>query len=285
MITLTAPALSRCCARVPGPPTAADRPDPAPLARRPVRPVLVSAPRDEEAVLVADLDLDQRRDWLELLPFLLTRRPDTYTGLTARWLTSPGAGQATRWSNERDPFTAGTVWTGPARSPMRSWWSTAPSVRWAAGPARPRPESMRTGRSRRRLPHAVLRRRPLPPAVRRSGGGRSRGAQLRFRRGDPRGGQEVRRRTPRGGSGSSARPTTAAWRRAACSTPAGWTRWSPTGPVALRAWDYHTMWVNTAALERAGITPDTPTRCWARFRTDRTARCSARYANGAQPIW
>ena len=56
-------------------------------------------------------------------------------------------------------------------------------------------------------------------------------------------------------------------------------------PVALRAWDYHTMWVNTAALERAGITPDTPTRCWARFRTDRTARCSARYANGAQPIW
>jgi N-carbamoylputrescine amidase len=45
--------------------------------------VLVQAPRDEEAVLVADLDLDQRRDWLELFPFLLTRRPDTYTALTA----------------------------------------------------------------------------------------------------------------------------------------------------------------------------------------------------------
>lgn len=45
--------------------------------------VLVLAPRDEEAVLVADLDLDQRRDWLELFPFLLTRRPDTYAGLTA----------------------------------------------------------------------------------------------------------------------------------------------------------------------------------------------------------
>ena len=44
--------------------------------------VLVQAPRDEEAVLVADLDLDQRRDWLELFPFLLTRRPDTYAGLT-----------------------------------------------------------------------------------------------------------------------------------------------------------------------------------------------------------
>jgi N-carbamoylputrescine amidase len=44
--------------------------------------VLVQAPRDAEAVLVADLDLDQRRDWLELFPFLLTRRPDTYAALT-----------------------------------------------------------------------------------------------------------------------------------------------------------------------------------------------------------
>lgn len=44
--------------------------------------VLVAAPRDEEAVLIADLDLDQRRDWLELFPFLLTRRPDSYAALT-----------------------------------------------------------------------------------------------------------------------------------------------------------------------------------------------------------
>lgn len=44
--------------------------------------VLVQAPRDEEAVLVADLDLDQRRDWLELFPFLVTRRPDSYGRLT-----------------------------------------------------------------------------------------------------------------------------------------------------------------------------------------------------------
>jgi N-carbamoylputrescine amidase len=42
---------------------------------------LVQAPRDEPAVLVADLDLDQRRDWLELFPFLTTRRPDAYTTL------------------------------------------------------------------------------------------------------------------------------------------------------------------------------------------------------------
>jgi N-carbamoylputrescine amidase len=44
--------------------------------------VLVQAPRDEAAVLVADLDLDQGRDWLDLFPFLRTRRPDTYQALT-----------------------------------------------------------------------------------------------------------------------------------------------------------------------------------------------------------
>jgi N-carbamoylputrescine amidase len=44
--------------------------------------VLVQAPRDASAVLVADLDLDQRRDWLTLFPFLTTRRPDTYARLT-----------------------------------------------------------------------------------------------------------------------------------------------------------------------------------------------------------
>jgi N-carbamoylputrescine amidase len=46
--------------------------------------VLVQAPRDEPAVIVADLDLDQRRDWLELFPFLTTRRPDAYEALTRR---------------------------------------------------------------------------------------------------------------------------------------------------------------------------------------------------------
>jgi N-carbamoylputrescine amidase len=43
--------------------------------------ILAQAPRDEPTVLVADLDLDQRRDWLELFPFLTTRRPDTYAKL------------------------------------------------------------------------------------------------------------------------------------------------------------------------------------------------------------
>lgn len=45
--------------------------------------VLVQAPRDEAAVIVADLDLDARRDWLELFPFLSTRRPDAYASLIA----------------------------------------------------------------------------------------------------------------------------------------------------------------------------------------------------------
>jgi len=40
--------------------------------------VVVQASRDEPAVLVADLDLDQGRDWLGLFPLLATRRPGTY---------------------------------------------------------------------------------------------------------------------------------------------------------------------------------------------------------------
>ncbi|MBC7292291.1 MAG: hydrolase [Actinotalea sp.] len=44
--------------------------------------VLARAPRDASAVLVVDLDLQQRRDWLTLFPFLRTRRPDAYAPLT-----------------------------------------------------------------------------------------------------------------------------------------------------------------------------------------------------------
>jgi N-carbamoylputrescine amidase len=44
--------------------------------------ILVQAPREEPAVIVADLDLDQRRDWLELFPLLDTRRPDAYQSLS-----------------------------------------------------------------------------------------------------------------------------------------------------------------------------------------------------------
>jgi N-carbamoylputrescine amidase len=40
--------------------------------------IVAQAPRDRPAVIVADLDLDQRRDWLTLFPFLDTRRPEAY---------------------------------------------------------------------------------------------------------------------------------------------------------------------------------------------------------------
>jgi N-carbamoylputrescine amidase len=40
--------------------------------------ILARAGRDTDEVLVADLDIDQRRDWLDLFPFLATRRPDSY---------------------------------------------------------------------------------------------------------------------------------------------------------------------------------------------------------------
>lgn len=51
--------------------------------------VLAQAPRAEQAVLVVDLDLRQRADWLDLFPFLRTRRPDTYGALVAP--VDPGA--------------------------------------------------------------------------------------------------------------------------------------------------------------------------------------------------
>ena len=43
--------------------------------------VLVEAPRDEPAVLVADLDLDQKNDWMTWGMYQ-TRRPDQYGRLT-----------------------------------------------------------------------------------------------------------------------------------------------------------------------------------------------------------
>lgn len=44
--------------------------------------ILARAERSGDEVLVADLDLDQRRDWLDLFPFLATRRPDSYSAIT-----------------------------------------------------------------------------------------------------------------------------------------------------------------------------------------------------------
>jgi N-carbamoylputrescine amidase len=50
--------------------------------------ILIQAPRDEHTILVADLDLDQRRDWLSF-GLLQTRRPELYTRLTDNDLGAP----------------------------------------------------------------------------------------------------------------------------------------------------------------------------------------------------
>ena len=50
--------------------------------------ILVRAAREGDEVLIADLDLDQRRDWLDLFPFFATRRPDTY-GLLTKGVVNP----------------------------------------------------------------------------------------------------------------------------------------------------------------------------------------------------
>lgn len=52
--------------------------------------ILAQAARSGDEVLIADLDLDLRRDWLELFPFFGTRRPDTY-GVLTRPLQNPRA--------------------------------------------------------------------------------------------------------------------------------------------------------------------------------------------------
>ena len=60
----------------------------------------------------------------------------------------------------------------------------------------------------------------------------------------------------------------------------------PDRPVVLRAWDYHTVWCNSIALDRAGITPDTPqTRHWVKSRTAQTVPYWERCANGARWTW
>ncbi len=67
--------------------------------------ILARAERSGDEVLVVDLDLAQRKDWLDLFPFLATRRPDTYDALvlpvtnprTANGSASSG-GIAGEWS-------------------------------------------------------------------------------------------------------------------------------------------------------------------------------------------
>ena len=59
---------------------------------------IVQAPRDQPAVLLADLDLDQRRDWLELFPFLDARRPEAYAELAEGGAEQTSLNISYKWS-------------------------------------------------------------------------------------------------------------------------------------------------------------------------------------------
>ncbi|HSO13883.1 MAG TPA: nitrilase-related carbon-nitrogen hydrolase [Anaerolineales bacterium] len=48
----------------------------------PTGKILVQAPRNEPATLVAELDFDVRSEWMQLFPFFDQRQPQTYTTLT-----------------------------------------------------------------------------------------------------------------------------------------------------------------------------------------------------------
>ncbi|MCW2954063.1 MAG: Nitrilase/cyanide hydratase and apolipoprotein N-acyltransferase [Conexibacter sp.] len=65
--------------------------------------VLAQAPRDRSAVLVADLDLDQRGDWLTLFPFLTTRRPDAYGPLVQERPAAQLIGHSREFAARRTP--------------------------------------------------------------------------------------------------------------------------------------------------------------------------------------
>jgi N-carbamoylputrescine amidase len=45
---------------------------------------ILTAPRDKAAILIADLHLDYKKDWLDLFPFFTTRRPEMYSSLTQK---------------------------------------------------------------------------------------------------------------------------------------------------------------------------------------------------------
>ena len=50
--------------------------------------IIIQAERDEETAIVAEIDLGQRDDWLNLFPFFATRRPDTYGKITEEIMNS-----------------------------------------------------------------------------------------------------------------------------------------------------------------------------------------------------
>ena len=75
-------------------------------SRDPYGRVLVQAPRDEPAVLVADLDLDQRRDWLDAVPVPRPRAGPTPTGCSprpVRWREAVASAGGWPWDSATSP--------------------------------------------------------------------------------------------------------------------------------------------------------------------------------------
>lgn len=79
--------------------------------------VLVQAPRDESAVLIADLDLDQCAHWRTLFPFLGTRRPETYGALVDPAAGAPGGVPVPVRGEGPSGLVPGSVGPGPAAAP------------------------------------------------------------------------------------------------------------------------------------------------------------------------
>ena len=178
---------------------------------------LVQAPRDEPAVLVADLDLDQRRDWLGALP-LPDHAPPRRLRLAGRALTAQAVGWCSRAA-------AGM------RSPRCASVSSASTARGRELRARARPGLGQRGVERHRR-RCRSDRRPSRPRRRRARAARRPRARRRpparpgsRSRPGARGGRRSRRSAPRRARRRrSARPSTECSRTIANSS-------SSSGPV------------------------------------------------------
>ncbi|WP_347038192.1 nitrilase-related carbon-nitrogen hydrolase [Glutamicibacter halophytocola] len=95
--------------------------------------ILARAPRDESAVLVAALDLDARRDWLTLFPFLRTRRPETYGAMT-RQPQRLGPGRA----GGRRTCLSSSCLLKPRRISASTWPFPPAATPWGTPKKRPR---------------------------------------------------------------------------------------------------------------------------------------------------
>jgi hypothetical protein len=96
--------------------------------------ILVQAPRDKPAVIVAALDISARQDWLNLFPLLATRRPELYRSLTVAPSVAPPAGGDPLTTPSADGFYMPAEWQRHAQTWML-WPERPDNWRDAARPA------------------------------------------------------------------------------------------------------------------------------------------------------